>query len=268
MRLLRAYWRLLRVIAHVLLGALICLGTASLRAFRLPHGWFPHVVRWWYGRLCRMLGMTIDTAGQPRNGMLLVANHVSWLDIPVLGARAPVAFLSKAEIRSWPLIGWMAGLAGTLYIERGAHQAAELAAAIADSIRHGRSVVIFPEGTTGTGHHLRRFHPRLFAAVQQPELRVQPVAIRYGSNEMPDPVAPFVGDDSLVPHLWRVLRHPGLRVRVDFLPLMETAGLDRRRLAERARGAIADALGETPDKAATANAALVTSRSRRAGAPR
>jgi len=250
MHVLRATWRAVQVTAHVLLGALISLATAPLRLLRVPHGWFPHVVSWWHRRLCRLLGMRSDVRGRLEPTALLVANHVSWLDIPVLGACGPITFLSKAEVADWPLIGWLASVAGTLYIERGAHQASHLSASIGHSIHLGRSVVIFPEGTTGTGHDLGRFHPRLFAAAQQPGLRVQPVAIRYGTSAQLDPVAPFIGDDSLVPHLWRVLRHPGLRVEVSFLPALETTGLDRRRLAEQARGAIAGALGLAPSDAA------------------
>jgi 1-acyl-sn-glycerol-3-phosphate acyltransferase len=217
---------------------------------RLPHPRFTRLVRWWHGRLCRLLGLTVHVRGQPGEAVLLVANHVSWLDIPVLGARGPIVFLSKAEVRSWPLVGWMAGIASTLYIERGAHQATHLAADIGMHIRTGCSVAIFPEGTTGDGHDLRRFHPRLFAAAQQPGLRLQPVAIRYGSNTAPDAVAPFIGDDSLVPHLWRVLRQPGIRVEVSFLPTLDSEGIDRRRLAESSRAAIAGALGLDPASAA------------------
>ena len=247
MRSLTAYWRALRVTLHVLVAALVTAVAALLRALHLQTRWLARVTRAWHARLCRLLGLDIQVDGTAADGVLLVANHISWLDIPVLGACAPFVFLSKSEVRHWPLIGWMAGIVGTLYIERGAHQTADLAAAIGDQIRAGRSVVIFPEGTTGEGHDLRRFHSRLFAAAQQPGIRVQPVAIRYGSNGKPDGVAPFVGDDDLVSHLWRVLHQRRLPVRITFLPTFDPAGLDRRALAEQSRAAIAGVLGISVD---------------------
>jgi 1-acyl-sn-glycerol-3-phosphate acyltransferase len=201
------------------------------------------IVSWWYRRLCRVLGLRLVVRGTPERPALLIANHVSWLDIPVLGAQGPAAFLAKAEIGAWPLIGWMAWIAETLFIERGANQAPALIAAVGGRVRDGRSVVVFPEGTTSDGTGLLRFHPRLFAAARESRAPMQPVAIRYGTNEAPDATAPFIGDDSLVPHLLRVLRHEGLRVEVSFLPVIETIGLDRRALAERSRTAIATALG-------------------------
>jgi len=243
MRSLIAVGRGVRVIVHFFTAVLITAGVAGLRAVRLPQPWFAPVVCWWYRRLCRIIRLDIQVRGTRIDSALLIANHVSWLDIPLLGATGPTTFLSKAEVREWPLVGWMADVVGTLYIERGAHQTAGLVSAIADTIRCGRSVVIFPEGTTSDGEDLRRFHPRLFAAAQEPRLGLQPVAIRYGADRAPDPIAPFVGDDSLLAHLWRVLHHPRLHAEVSFLPPIETAGLDRRTLAEGSRAAIAAALG-------------------------
>jgi 1-acyl-sn-glycerol-3-phosphate acyltransferase len=104
-------------------------------------------------------------------------------------------------------------------------------------------VLVFPEGTTSDGHGLRRFQPRPFAVAQRSGCPVQPVAIRYGSNDAPDPIAPFVGDDSLAAHLLRVLRRPGIRVEVSFLPVIQRQELDRRHLAASSRAAIAERLG-------------------------
>jgi len=179
-------------------------------------------------------------------GCLLVANHISWLDIPVLGAQAQLGFLSKAEVRRWPLFGWMSDVAGTLFIERGANQTASVSAQISNAIAGGRTLVIFPEGTTGDGSRVRRFHPRLFAVTQQPGLRVQPVALSYqrGANPPPDLDVPFVGEDTLIASLWRVIRHPNLVAEVRFLtPLEPRAGEDRKRFAARARQEIVAALG-------------------------
>jgi 1-acyl-sn-glycerol-3-phosphate acyltransferase len=242
--LLGPLWRALRVTEHLLTGILIGLGVRLLQRFGVRCGWLSKLVRWWHQRLCRCLALRIEMHGRHHHPALLIANHVSWLDIPTLGALGPITFLSKHEVREWPVIGWMSVLAGTLFIKRGAHQAASMGAQIVETIDRGRSVTLFPEGTTGDGRALLRFHPRLFAAAQSvPAPTLQPVAIRYGSNEEPDPVAPFIGDDSLLAHLGRVLRRPGLRVQVAFLPPIEASGRDRRALADAARDAIGLRLG-------------------------
>jgi 1-acyl-sn-glycerol-3-phosphate acyltransferase len=133
----------------------------------------------------------------------------------------------------------MSELAGPVFIARGANRVGDVIEGVCTRIQAGQPVVIFPEGTTSDGRHVRRFHPRLFAICQQTGLSVQPVALRYGSGREPDPVAPFVGDDTLAAHLWRLLRHPGLDVRVSFLTPIPVAALDRRRLADETRRAIA-----------------------------
>lgn len=239
-------WRLLRVLEHLLTGAILTLVMAATRARGEIVPWQAAIVRWWHGRLCRSLGVRLIVHGAPERGVLLIANHVSWLDIPVLGAQGPIAFLAKAEVRSWPLIGWMAAVAGTFFIARGAHQAEALRAPLRARILAGYPVTIFAEGTTSDGRSVRHFHPRLFAVAgaegTKPSLPIQPVALRYGTNAAPDPHAPFIADDRLVPHLWRILRHPGLEVRVTFLPAIASAGRSRRELAEATREAIVRAL--------------------------
>lgn len=242
MQRLRFWWRAIRVVEHLGTGATITLYVAARTALGLRTPWLPTVVRWWHARLCRALDLHVAVEGELAPGALLVANHVSWLDIPVLGAQARLAFLAKSDVRDWPLIGWMAGVAGTLFISRGGNQTTELTGRIEEQLAQGVPVVLFPEGTTTDGRALARFHPRLFAAGQRPALRVQPVAIRYGEGRQPDPIAPFVGDDDLLRHLARLLAHPGLGVRLSFLPPVEGARLDRRRLAEHCRTAIAGRL--------------------------
>ena len=203
----------------------------------------PALTRWWYGRLCRILRLRLVVEGRLAPGVLLVANHVSWLDIPVLGALGDLCFLSKAEIRAWPLIGWMAEVLGTLFITRGANQAREMAGQIADRARYGQVVVIFPEATTSDGSRLRPFHPRLFAAAQDSGAALQPVALRYGKPDLLDRIAPFIDDDQPWPHLWRVLHHPGIRVEVRLLPPIASQGLDRKAMARACREAIGASLG-------------------------
>jgi len=245
MRLVRPLWRFLRLVEHLITGALIGLYISTVSGFSRRPLWVPAVVRWWHGRLCRALGVRVRVSGRVARGCLLVANHVSWLDVPVLGSQAEMGFLSKAEVRRWPLVGWMSAIADTLFIERGANQVGRVGAQIASGLALGRTLVIFPEGTTSDGREVRRFHPRLFAVVQRPGLRIQPVALGYrsGSDQAPDTSVAYVGGDTLVANLWRVIRHPGLVAEIRFLPPMEPrAGEDRRSLSARARRHIVEAL--------------------------
>lgn len=241
----RSLWRAARVIEHLTTGALITLYVSlTSRPGRRP-AWLPRAVRWWHARLCRALGVRLQVDGRLVPQCLLVGNHISWLDIPILGALGEIHFLSKSDIRGWPLIGWMAGIAGTRFIARGAHQTDAVLAQLREDLADGRSLMLFPEGTTTAGDGVRRFHPRLFSLAQMPGMRVQPIAIRYrrGEDRRPDTEAPYIGDDTLIANLWRLIRHPDLVAHVQFLPPVQTLAGERRRvIAERARAAILDAL--------------------------
>ncbi|MBF3247173.1 1-acyl-sn-glycerol-3-phosphate acyltransferase, partial [Pseudomonas aeruginosa] len=115
-------------------------------------------------RLCAALPFEVRVSGEaPRQPMLWVANHVSWTDIPLLGALAPLTFLSKAEVRAWPLAGWLAEKAGTLFIRRGSGDSRLINQRLAEQLHRGRNLLIFPEGTTTNGESLRTFHGRLMA---------------------------------------------------------------------------------------------------------
>jgi lyso-ornithine lipid O-acyltransferase len=241
----RTLWRSWRVVEHLATGTLVGLYAAlRRRACRQP-SWLPRAVRWWHGRLVRALEVEVRIEGRLEPGCLLVGNHVSWLDIPILGAQGEIAFLAKSDVRRWPLIGWLAGLAGTRFIERGAHHSESVVRELLADLAARHTVMIFPEGTTTDGRTLGRFHPRLFAIAQNPGVRVQPVAIRYRRRDTLalDLAAPYIGDDSLVANLSRLVRHPGLIAGVHFLPPMQALdGESRRALAERARAAILETL--------------------------
>lgn len=236
-------WRSLRIAEHVLTGTILAAAVLIGRPFGLTRERVQDLTRWWHARLCRLLALRVEVTGDLAPAAMLVANHVSWLDVPVVGARGRIGFLSKAEVRGWPLVGWMARASGTLFIARGANETNELIQRIGERVRSGAAVVVFPEGTTTDGCRVERFHPRLFAAAQIPGVKVQPVAIGYGAKVAPDPIAPFIGADSLLPHLLRLIRHPGVRVRLHLLPPIDGGDLSRRQLAEQCRAAIAGALG-------------------------
>ena len=239
-------WRGLRFLEHVTTGVLILACVRLISRGGARPAWLPAVVLWWYQRCCRVLGVKVQVAGAIAGRCLLVCNHISWLDAVVLGAQGHIGFLSKAEVRRWPLIGWMAALVGTLFIARGANQVEEITREISGRIARGGTLAIFPEGTTSDGVGVRRFYPPLFAIAQQPGLGVQPVALSYrsGTAAGPDRGIAFVGDQTLIANLWLLLRHPGLTAEVQFLPPIWPGAADQRRaLSARARLQILNALG-------------------------
>lgn len=245
----RSLWKIPQIIGHLAAGSTIALYIGLRSRLVGRPTWVPAAVRWWHRRLCSILGIRMRVHGRVDEDSLLVGNHISWLDIPVVGAHGEIGFLSKAEVRAWPLIGWLAEIAGTHFIERGAHQAQAISEVLLRRITQGHSLMIFPEGTTSDGTSVLRFHPRLFGLVQETGLRIQPVAIAYhrGEDKAPDPIAAFIGDDTLLESLLRIIRHSDLVVTVHFLPpLPVDQGVQRRVLAERTRLAITQALGMDP----------------------
>lgn len=202
----------------------------------------------WAGRCfrgaCRCLGLDIRWHGPaPQANTLVVSNHISWCDIPILGGLAPVRFLSKAEVAGWPLIGWLARQAGTLFIRRGGGQARQVKSAIRSSLASGESVLIFPEGTTSAGLTVLPFHGLLLGAAREANVMIQPATICYRRDGRPDHVAPFVGDDAFHRHLVRLLRNPASRVDVLFHePVTTTGDLKSSELARQLQKTVLDGL--------------------------
>jgi 1-acyl-sn-glycerol-3-phosphate acyltransferase len=238
----RAVARLLR------LGGFLVSGLwRARRLASLPEAARREAVRAWLAAAPGVLGARVRVQGRERldaldgQPQLWLPNHVSWLDIPVLGGLAPgVVFLAKSEIRRWPVIGRLARFAGTAFIERGrgSRQASEV---IGQALDRGRRMVVFAEGTTSDGRQVRRYHPRLLGPAVERQLPVVPIAIRYHDATGRRTTAPaFIDDEGIWPSLWRVIGTPGIEVIVDILPPLWPAADDSRSaLAARARRAVA-----------------------------
>ncbi|MNO54143.1 2-acyl-glycerophospho-ethanolamine acyltransferase [compost metagenome] len=194
-------------------------------------------------RLVAALPFTVRVIGElPQRPMLWLSNHVSWTDIPLLGMLAPMSFLSKAEVRHWPLAGWLAEKAGTLFIRRGGSDSQRLREQISGQLGDARPLLIFPEGTTTDGRSLRTFHGRLLAGAIDQGMPVQPVAIEYLREGERDPIAPFIGDDDLLSHLMRLFAEPRGEVCIHLLPPIDSVDKERAALAFLAQQAIQLAL--------------------------
>ncbi len=247
-------WRLPLVCLWIGFGLVLAAANALLTRFSggTAHRLAPSLTRLWMRGLLRILPLRVRYLGAPVAGAAIWAsNHVSWIDIAVLGARAPLRFLSKAEVRRWPVIGWLANAAGTLYLQRGEGRAGEIDRVIGEALDQGQSVVIFAEGTTTDGSRVRAFHGRLLGSALRTGRPVQPVAIAYRCAGERDMTAPFIGDDDFTSHLWRVLGSSMIDVEVSFPPAVVGAEHSRSQLARSAHSSVVAALGlQTPSSIA------------------
>ncbi len=238
----RQYARLARVGLHI--GEGLVLGAASGAIF-FPHQPYQRpVIQFWQKRFCQVMGLDITVHGRPDpRPALWVSNHVSWLDIPVIGSNFPVYFLSKAEVGNWPLVKHLAKAGGTLYIKRGSGDANGVAEQISSHLNAQRSVLFFPEGTTTDGKQLKRFFHKLFQAAVMTGADIQPVVICYrDENGDLHNVAPFIGDDEFTSHLLDVLKEKHIGVELLVLPRVSVEGRNERTLAKDLQAMMADAL--------------------------
>lgn len=200
--------------------------------------------RRWSRRFLGLLGVKLETSGESPARGLLVGNHVSYLDILVLNAVVPSDFVAKAEVRRWPLIGWLCERTDTLFIRRGNAREAHLASRIISRrMREGGRVVVFPEGTTSSGDDVLAFRPGLLQASIDEAQAVHCVALAYVDTEgRRSDVPVYAGDTSLWQSLWAICSNPGLRARVCMLGPVR--GAHRRQLAAAAHARVRCGLRE------------------------
>ncbi len=249
-------------------GLLILLAIAVVTFVLLPVHWLAlradnplhkRTARLWHKIACRLLGFRITVAGTApaagKAGVLLVANHASWLDILVLGSVAEVSFIAKDDVKTWPVFGQLARLQDCLFVSREKRtEVATQTESLAARLERGDTMVLFPEGTTSCGNFVRPFKSALFGALAASgRHKVQPVAIAYvGVDGLPmgryfRPLATWPGTLELAPHLSRILREGRLDIVVTFGATETVApGFDRKALAgrmeEQVRAMMSDAL--------------------------
>lgn len=243
MVVLRAAWRLARAALHAAHGAAL----VAWRFPRIDEAGRQHYIGWWSAKLLRVLGLKLVTVGAPSpQPAMVVANHVSWLDIAAIHASAPHArFVSKADVLAWPMLGAMVRGAGTLFIERDRKRdALRVVHQVAEALQRGETVAVFPEGTTTDGHQLLPFHANLLQAAIACAAPVQPVALRYSdARHAISPAANF--PTTLAASVWSIVCAEGLCVTVRWQALVQSAGAERRALALRLHTVIGEALVAT-----------------------
>lgn len=198
--------------------------------------------------LCRILGIRVELAGErPRHGpLLIVSNHVSWLDIVVLSAVAPVCFVAKREVAGWPFFGSLARLQRTVFVDRNRRHATGGSRTEMESrLKAGEILVLFGEGTSSDGRRVLPFKSSLFGAAEAPGVMVQPVTLAYrGHRNLPMtrrllPTFAWYGDMDLAPHLLGALRAGPIEVTVIcHPPLAPGGGQDRKSLARQAEAQV------------------------------
>ncbi len=201
----------------------------------------------WAAGLLSILKIKVDLlpGAEPVHRALIVANHVSWLDIFVINSMQPCRFVAKADIRKWPVLGWLCAQGGTIFIARGKQrEVRRVYEGLVNSIEAGERIAFFPEGTTVAQGSLLPFHPNLFEAAIEAQVPVQPYALRYvDARGNLHAAADFIGDMSFVDSMLLIMKTRKMTAQLIVLPTIDTAGAHRRELSQAARGAIADALG-------------------------
>jgi 1-acyl-sn-glycerol-3-phosphate acyltransferase len=232
-----------RVALHLVFGMLLAVIYPYLDRNRQRR-----ILKNWSRQLLAILNIGIQIEGQQpargEGGCLIVANHVSWLDIYVLNAIHPAQFIAKSEVRDWPAIGWMAGRCGTIFVERALRRNASLInRRVILLLQQGACIGLFPEGTTTDGKQVGHFHSALIQPAIDAGVKICPMALRYqdGKGESSSTAA-FIGDATLVQSIWQILRCRHLNALVVFTPTLLTAGENRRVLARTAQAAIAQGL--------------------------
>lgn len=205
----------------------------------------------WSRAVCRVFGLRLVVRGEVGAGpLLVVANHISWIDITVIRSVARMGFVSKAEIDDWPVIGYLARIGGTVFHQRGSHDSASgVADVMAKRLREGGNVAIFPEGGILPGPGIKRFHGRMFAAAIDTASPVQPVMLRYMRDGRHVHDVTFIRGEHFVGNLFRLLRQKSCMAEVVVLPLIDSTGKQRRPLAAEAEEAVRTAFDAVPPDA-------------------
>lgn len=194
-------------------------------------------IRAWSAGLMRIFGFRVQRRGAPLpGGAMFVANHVSWMDITLLHSQRVVGFVAKSEISRWPLIGWLARRAGTIYHRRGSNESLNgVLHQMVARLEAQQAVGVFPEGGTTPGDTVRTFHARIFQAAVVATAPVQPVALRYGRGGEAQTIVAFAPRENFLQNFVRVLGEPARVAEVHFLEPVAPNGDGRRQLAQACR---------------------------------
>lgn len=237
--------RLLRVFMHIFAGVLTCAiifpFIASTKREALVRRWSSQLLT-----LCKVSVQFKDqSGGQMADHALIIANHVSWLDIFVINSWNACHFVAKSDIRSWPIAGWLSAQAGTIFLARGKQrEVRRIYEGLVHQLRDNKRIAFFPEGTTGAQGGILPFHPNLFEAAIEAKVPVLPFAVRYvDAQGKLHPAADFIGEMTFAESMKLILQANGIVAELIQLPSISTEGAHRREVAQVARQVVARGLG-------------------------
>lgn len=249
------YFRFVLVVVAALLVTAVLLPAHIIARWR-KHSIHKKIEVRWHRAICAILGIKIEVRGtmvQPAgHGVLIASNHISWIDIIVLGSIAPISFVAKQEVKDWPVFGALAKWQNSVFIDRSTRLGAkEQANIINQRLLDGDNIVLFPEGTTSDGNFIYPFKSSLFgalgvgdAAISSP---IQPVSIAYNKlcglpmGRFKRPLAAWPGDIEIGPHLMGVIAEPHLGVVVSFgEPVAQNEGINRKEITMIVQARVAE----------------------------
>jgi len=233
---LTACWMAWHVGTHLLWGVVL----GGLVFPRLSKQERERRTRQWARKMLKRIGVELEVVGAPAQTgpILLVANHISWVDIVALLALSPCRFVSKADVARWPLLGTLVNGGGTLFVKRESRRdAMRVVHRMVQGLKDGDILAVFPEGTTGDGSSVLPFHSSLIQAAISADAPVQPVAVQIVDSRSgrPSRAVSYMGDESLAGSIWRTLCARELCAVVTFGAPQHAAGRDRRAWAQDLR---------------------------------
>lgn len=239
---MRLAWRLARLVLHLLRGLATCALVFPWAGAALRE----RLIQRWSARLLGICRVRVERCGEaPLPYALVVSNHISWLDIFVLNSVHPCRFVAKAEIRAWPVLGWLVAQAGTVFIARGSRRdLRHIFQGMVDALRGHQRVAFFPEGTTASQGQLLPFHANLFEAAVDAHVPVQPYALAYLDGRGGwHPAVDYVGETTFVDSIFNIMKGEPMTARLRCLAPIALDAAHRRELARAAQEAVEAALG-------------------------
>ena len=249
--MIKRVWIVTRLLIHVLLGLVLTLLFSVPRLLRLMTlSQHLTVAKWWHQHILNLLNVEVQFVGDMTHLQpIVVSNHISWLDILVIASKVRICFVSKAEVRRWPVIGFLAAIAGTVFIRRGSGDSKLIGEQMAQRVAQGGHILFFPEGTTTDGSDVKTFFPRLFAPAIESNISVSCFTLIYEHQPLPHPSVPYIGDQSLWANLMALIDcQQKIPVKMVLHPKVDPQGLDRKHLAMHCHELILAAITEYKDQ--------------------
>ncbi|HRK97894.1 MAG: 1-acyl-sn-glycerol-3-phosphate acyltransferase [Alphaproteobacteria bacterium] len=217
------------------------------------------VPRFWHKGICKIIGLKTEICGEPVHGqqLIYISNHLSYLDIPVIGSYLLASFIAKEEVAHWPVLGFLSKVQQTAFISRTSAHAKKVTNALDSMLKQGKSLILFPEGTSAAGTGVLPFKSSLFSLAMPKDMKpipIQPFIINLilvngePTTSHNRDLYSWYGDMDFAPHIWKFMKNKGATVRLTFLPVVQPdEAIDRKALCRIVQDQIESGLiGQEP----------------------